>query len=241
MSTGHGEKVRWKSSWVEINPGRLLINYYHRQNRLSMGKISLSPTKNGARWWETKTKLRSSPPQPSSQAYSIPSFSTPSSPPCDDWENGDWSQCITAPVGCSFFTIFSAPACGPFHGIVLHKLFQHRPSHRVQSFRNRLQQQGSPTDHTSYQELLQRGLSTGCRAVPVAFPHSSLAVAAQYFLLFLKYILTEVPPAPLLSSALASSKWLCPAWGKPLSFLREATPAVPPATKTLAPTPNTRS
>lgn len=67
MSTGHGEKVRWNSSWVEIKPGRLLINYYHRQNRLHMGKIK-SPIKNGVGWCEIKIKLKSSPPQPSSQA-----------------------------------------------------------------------------------------------------------------------------------------------------------------------------
>lgn len=96
--------------------------------------------------------------------------------------------------------------------------------------------------------LLQRGLSRGCRAVPVEFPHSSLTAAVQHFLPSLKYIPTEVPPAPLLGSALArrrasraSCKGLCPAQGKPWSTLREATPAAAPATKTLAPAPSTQS
>lgn len=174
-----------------------------------------------------------------------PSFPSPSSPPCDDRGNGACSQCtqfLSAAPFCSQF--FPAPACGPSHGIVLHKLFQHGPFPRGTILQEQIAAAGVP--HRSYL-LLQRGLSTGCRAVPVAFPHSSLTVALQRFLPFLKYIPTEVPPAPLLGSALASrgaarasSKWLCPAQGKPWSILREATPAVAPATKTLAPAPNTR-
>lgn len=86
---------------------------------------------------------------------------------------------------------------------------------------------GPPQIIPPTRSLLQPGLSTGCRAVLVAFPHSSLTVSAQHFLPFLKYILTEVPPTPLLGSALAStgaarasSKWLCPSKGKAWSFLR---------------------
>lgn len=106
MSRGHEEKVEWKSSWVETKPGRLLINYYQRQNRLSMGKINLSPIKNGVGWWETKTKLKNSPPKLSSQACFTPSFPTPSSPP---WL-GEWglqsvhhSSCWLLPSTQNFF------------------------------------------------------------------------------------------------------------------------------------------
>lgn len=115
------------------------------------------------------------------------------------------------------------------------------PSYGAESFRNRLQQQGSPTS-----SLLQHGLSTGCRAVPAAFPHSSLTVGAQHFYPFSNifsqrcyqhHCWAQLWPG----AARASCKWLCPAQCNPWSFLREATPAVPPATKTLVPVPNTRS
>lgn len=42
-STGHGEKTRWKSSWIEIKTGSTLSDYHHRQNRLE--DINLLPVK----------------------------------------------------------------------------------------------------------------------------------------------------------------------------------------------------
>lgn len=155
----------------------------------------------------------------------------------------------TVPLSCSFLlTVFSCSS--------MWSLPWDSPSQTVSAWALPTGYNPSGTDCSSRgppqiippaRSLLQRGLSTGCRAVPVAFSHSSLTVALQRFLPFLKYIPTEVPPAPLLGSALASrgaarasSKWLCPALGKPWSILREATPAVAPATKTLAPAPNTR-
>lgn len=249
MSTGHGEKVRWKSSWVEIKPGRLLINYYHRQNRLHMGKM-ISPIKNGVGWCKIKTKLKSSLPQPSSQAYFTPSFPSPSSSPCDDTGNGACSQCTTVPSQLLLSPqFFPAPA--------MWSLPWDSPSQTVSAWALPMGYNPSGTDCSSRgppwiippaRSLLQRGLSRGYRAVPVAFPHSSLTAAVQHFLPSLKYIPTEVPPAPLLGSALASRgasrascKGLCPAQGKPWSILREATPAAAPATKTSAPAPSTQS
>lgn len=103
---------------------------------------------------------------------------------------------LAAPFSSQFFP---APACGPFHGIVLHKLFQHGPFPQGTILQEQIA--AAAVSYRSYlltRSLLQHRLSTGCRAVPVSFPHSSLTVAAQHFLPFLKYLLTEAPSAPLL-------------------------------------------
>lgn len=164
--------------------------------------------------------------------------------------NGACSQCTTVPSQLLLSPqFFPAPACGPSHGIVLHKLFQHGPFPMgYNPSGTDCSSRGPPQSIPPARSLLQHGLSRGCRAVPVAFPHSSLTAAVQHFLPSLKYVLTEVPPAPLLGSALArrrasraTCKGLCPAQGKPWSTLREATPAAAPATKTSAPAPSTQS
>jgi len=41
FSTGQGNKITWKSLWVEIKTGRPLTRYYHDQNRLDLEKVSL--------------------------------------------------------------------------------------------------------------------------------------------------------------------------------------------------------
>lgn len=46
-SAGQEEKIRCKSSWVQIEKGRLLIYYHHGQNRPALGKINLLPIKIG--------------------------------------------------------------------------------------------------------------------------------------------------------------------------------------------------
>jgi len=33
-----GDKIRSKNSWIEIKKGTSLTHYYHRQNRLNLGK-----------------------------------------------------------------------------------------------------------------------------------------------------------------------------------------------------------
>lgn len=40
-SIGHGEKIRWKSSWVKIRTGRSLINYCHIRTRFDLRMIGL--------------------------------------------------------------------------------------------------------------------------------------------------------------------------------------------------------
>lgn len=123
----------------------------------------------------------------------------PRLPPRDDWENEDCSQCITALLDCSFLLIlFSCssmwplPWDGPSQNVPAWALpTGYNPSGTDCSSR------GPPQIIPPTKSLLQRGLSTGCRAIPVAFTHSFLTVVAQYFLSFLKYILTEVPAAPL--------------------------------------------
>lgn len=48
-----------------------------------------------------------------------------------------------------------------------------------------------------------------CRNASLTFSHSSLTAAAYSFLLFLNYVITEEPPAPLMVSALGNSgDWL---------------------------------
>lgn len=78
-----------------------------------------------------------------------PSFPSPSSPPCDDRGNGACSQCtqfLSAAPFCSRF--FPAPACGPSHGIVLHKLFQHGPFPQGTILQEQIAAAGVP--HRSY-------------------------------------------------------------------------------------------
>lgn len=59
---GQEEKIRWKSSWAEVNTGRLLTNNCYEKNRNNSLIINLLPYKNRVELWETKTKWKTSPP-----------------------------------------------------------------------------------------------------------------------------------------------------------------------------------
>lgn len=59
------------------------------------------------------------------------------------------------------------------------------------------------------EEVLSFSDLSVCSNVSLKFSHSSLPAAAYCFLLFLKYVFTEAPPASLMVSALGSSgDWL---------------------------------
>jgi len=45
LSTGQGEKIGWKSSWVEMKTGTLFISNYQVQNIFDLWKINLLPVK----------------------------------------------------------------------------------------------------------------------------------------------------------------------------------------------------
>jgi len=70
-STGQGEKIRWRRSWLDIKTWTSLIHYHHRQKKLNIGKINIiyCQFKTEQDKKETKTKLKSpSPHAPSSQS-----------------------------------------------------------------------------------------------------------------------------------------------------------------------------
>lgn len=61
-----GEKIRWRSRWIEIKTDTSFKNYAHKQNILGIWKINLIYSHLKLEWWETKTKnktsFRQSPP-----------------------------------------------------------------------------------------------------------------------------------------------------------------------------------
>lgn len=155
------------------------------------------------------------------------------------------SQLLAAPFSSQ---LLPAPARGPFHGIVLHKLFQHGTFPWGTILQEQIAVAGVP--HRSYP------LPGACSSL--GFPQDA-GQSLLHFLIPLSQFLHSIfyPSLNIFSQRCHQHHcWaqLWPALGlpgqapsgcvhqraKPGPF-SEATPAVPPATKTLAPAPNTRS
>lgn len=112
--TGHREKIRLKSLWVEIKTGRWLNNYHYRQNRLDLGKFNLLQIKSRVGWWETKICTLLLP----RLNFTCSFLALLPAPLQDPQGHGEHGQHIRVPLCYSFFLkLFPCSSVGPSHGL----------------------------------------------------------------------------------------------------------------------------
>lgn len=213
-STGQGEKIGWKTSWVKT--GKLLTSYGHKQKRLDLREWIYCQL-NRFWWWETKKKLKQHlPPSFFPGSKFTPSFLTllPTLPPVLYGGMEGYGQYIIVPLCHSFLLkIFPCSSMGP--AVLQEKICFSVVSPQVTISTGNIQllpygvlcvlQCGYVLWHGLFQGLQGNICSSIWRNSPPSFfSDLGVRIAVSHFffplclclvfLSFLKYVFTEAPP-----------------------------------------------
>lgn len=146
---------------------------------------------------------------------------------------GGCGQSLRATLCCFFLLLFPLFQCGLFMG---HRSFREHPPPSLWGFQHAAVWISAPLSSVSYPSFSPWFLK-GCFSNFLNFPPPPPPQTPENSLLFLTYILPEVPPALLVCSAVSAvgllRNQLCSAEDSPWPFLTRSHPCSSPDNKTL--------